>query len=53
MTFTKQGKTTVYGIAVARGIRRPFDNNERMIYFRVANVDALKWIKGFIEKYEN
>ena len=55
LTITKHGKTTVYGIVSGNGgwnNTRKFDEWKRILYFRVATVDALKWIKGLMKKYE-
>ena len=46
----------MYGIVSARGINGTdfpeLFNRQVALFFRVANIDALKWINQFIRKYE-
>ena len=45
----------MYGLVSARGMignSPEMWDRHRTLYGRVANVDALKWIKTFIRKYE-
>ena len=57
LTITKAGKTTVHGIVSGLGVEaknfHEMLKRKRTLYFRVATVDALKWIKRLMKKYES
>ena len=55
LTFTENGKATVYGIVSARGVVGELTevyDRRRTLYHKISTNDSLNWINEYLEKYD-
>ena len=55
LTFTDNGKATVYGTVSARGVMGNFPevfDRVRTLYHKISTNDSLNWINEYLKKYE-